>query len=180
MLDRAVHTDVPLLSADCVAPAWKTREPLDTSVEILRIVWEEVSWLPRPATFWEASMMREDDRLAGLREAIDLWRHKLAVGDLHDWPDIRADVRRSVEYFRKRPWASKVARLITYVAVPIGVAEALSGAVGVGLTVGAVGAASQCIADLVNRHRSHHWMSMGRDFIVRGRDGSSPVRPFGQ
>ena len=177
MLERAVDTDVALMSADCAAPAWRRTDSVEASARILKIVWDEVTWLPRPKTLREASLMRADDWVVGLRHAIDLWRHKIAVGDLSDWSHVRADIRRHVEHFTKKPWASQVVRLTTYVAVPVAVVETLLGNPGVGLTLGAVGCASQCIADLIERHKSRHWLSVGRDFIVRGGPPNKRTQP---
>jgi hypothetical protein len=164
---RSVESDIPLLSRDCVAPIWKAKSTTETAISILRVVWDEVSWLPRPKTFAEASEMRTDERLVHLQQAIDTWCHKLAVGDLSDWSDLRADIGQQVSRFKRKSWASRIAHITTYIALPTALVEILMSTSRAGITLTALGAASQCISDLIEKRRSSHWLSMGRDFVTK-------------
>lgn len=167
MFQHAVDSDLPVLSVDCAAPVWKCPAPAATDATILKIVWKQVSWLPHPKTFGDALRMQQDERMTALRNAVLLWQHKVMVGDVTDWSDLRADINRQVRYFRRKSWASRVARAVTYAAVPTGIAQTAVGPQEIGISIAAVGTVSQWIADLIERSKSRHWLSMGRDMIER-------------
>lgn len=163
----AVRSGLPFLAAHAAGPAWLDKGTTESQLRILELVIEEVPWLPRPKTFREAQMMLEDDRICGLRRDIDLWVHKLNVADLSGIDDVTADVRRRLQHFRGKPWASQAARLCTYIALPVSLAEALicHTAPAIGASIGVAGVGSQALADVMARLRKKSWLSLGKDCL---------------
>ena len=59
---RAINSGYPLVSRFGAAQAWLALESQETRFQIVKIVWDEMGWLPGPKTFAEAASMRDDAR----------------------------------------------------------------------------------------------------------------------
>jgi len=164
-IERSIELQSPFFSVDAAGPAWVSPWPSEPHIQVFRIIWEEVNWLPNPQSFVEALSMAEDDRIHGFRDDVDLWVHCLSVGALADLEDVRSSVLRRVAAFREKPWATRVGRLVTYAAAPVAATEVISGSYGLGLGVAAVGSALQWISDRMEATKKSSWLSLGRDML---------------
>jgi len=164
-LDRSVISSTPLLSVDSAGPAWLSSSNVKDKLSMFRVVFEEIDWLPKPSTFREAWDMYNDDRMVSLRNYIEVLFDKCASGELSQISDVRNDIKKTVSRYKNKTWAANTCRVVTYVTVPISVAEVLMGGAALGLGLGFAGATSQLISDLFDRNRKKHWLSIGNDFI---------------
>lgn len=158
-VNRSVDTGIPFLSRDAAAPAW-IRSGIETERRVLRLVFEEVDWLPRPATFKEAHAMAQDERLAGLRTYITEVTERARIEDLDRYEQLREQIRRDVKAFRSKPWAARVAKLLVYAAVPAEIVGMLCHSHVVGVSVASLGAACEWVARMCAKQRGRHWLSM--------------------
>lgn len=165
MIERSISENLPLFCIDTAGPVWLSRSVVDHPIRILRIAWDEVPWLPMPTSFREAHSMIEDDRIAGLRSDIELWANKLAVGEFESLGEIRQHIKRRVDSFQGKPWAAKLGRWITYVAVPGWLADVLIGTPMIGLGITILGTSTQWIGDLMETKKKKSWLSLGRDWL---------------
>jgi hypothetical protein len=163
-VQRSIEYQVPLLSVDAAGPAWISESVTVPRLKVLEVVWDEIEWLPRPKTLREALVVAQDARIQGLRKDIELWTNLLLVGKLEDLQDLRRTLRTKIRRFQNAPWASRVGRVVTYISLPIGIAETLTGRVGPGLGLSALGIASDRLASFTERHRRDSWLSLGREF----------------
>ncbi len=164
-LERSVITSTPLMSVDTAGPSWLSSSHVDDHLAILKIVFEEVGWLPQPRNFKEAWNMFNDDRMVSLREYIKYLFEMLTIGDVSQMGQIRNNIKEAVDPFKTKSWASKISKIVTYMAVPVSVAEVLLGNIGVGLGAGFIGTTSQFISDAITRSKQKSWLSIGRDFM---------------
>jgi hypothetical protein len=167
MFQRAILLGRPLLSKTAAGPAWIDKTEVKSKTKILKIVWEELGWLPRPSSFHEARSMLQDERIESLRSDISLWHHKFAVGDLTDEFELRHMIQDKASRFIRKSWASHVSHFVTYFAVPVAVAEIILGSIPIGLTLTGLGAASQFIDGQLERTKQKSWLSMGSDYLQR-------------
>ena len=78
--------------------------------------------------------------------------------------DIAKKVGRISRAFRRKSWASRIAGLTAYTAIPTTFADMVLGH-GIGVGAALVGTAAQFISDAVERSRMKHWISLGTDLI---------------
>ena len=158
-IERSIDLEIPFFSRDAAAPAW-IRESSRSDIHILRLVFDEVDWLPKPLTFKEAFSMAQDERLNGLRIYIRQLSERAVVGDLAQSEDIAEQIRKDVRTFRGKPWASRIAQFVAYAAVPAEVAGMLCHTHIVGISAASLGAVSEWIASIRTRQKKEHWLSM--------------------
>mgnify|MGYP001419192576 FL=1 len=123
-IERSIDLEIPFFSRDAAAPAW-IRTDSCSDCHILRLVFDEVNWLPKPRTFKEAYSMAQDERLVGLRAYVRQLAERSAVGDLKQHDDITEQIRKDVSAFRSKPWAARIAQFVAYAAVPAEIAGLL-------------------------------------------------------
>lgn len=158
-IDRSVNLSIPFYSCDAAAPAWIRKEH-DTENCILRVLFEEVDWLPRPCTFKEAYLMAQDERIIGLRTYIKTLTEKTTIGDLDLQETLREKIKKDVRTFRGKPWASRVAKFIAYAAVPAEIAGLICNAHMVGVSVASLGATCEWMASICSKKKNKHWLSI--------------------
>lgn len=158
--DKSLACEVPLYSRELAGVHWVSISPKDSESAILECILDEASWLPDPKSFEEAHNMRQDERFQDLLSYIELWAHRIATGEVSDIVEIRTAIKTKVKRFHGKSWAAPVARITTYVALPVGIAEAIVGSVVGGLGIGSLGFAAQFIDDMLKRSKSKSWLSM--------------------
>lgn len=161
-IDKSVRFGIPLMSKDAAGPAWLAPDINEVRLKILKIVFEEVSWLPQPKSFAEAASMMQDERIAGLQADIKRWLELLMAGKLEDVHELRGAVRKKMEAFRGRTWASRINGWIAYMAIPTTVADTILGNGLIGIGAAGIGTASQFISDRVEKRKEKGWLSIGR------------------
>jgi hypothetical protein len=164
-ISRSLANNLPFVSGDAAGPAWLSDGFAGEKMRTFHVVLDELRWLPRPSSFDEAISMTEDERIGNLRKNIGLLTDALMSGELIDHGDLRAQLREDAKRLEGRSWTGRAARVVTYVSVPLGIAETYAGNAGVGLGLTSLGAAAQALSDLDTRSRRGSWLSMGRDFI---------------
>lgn len=162
-LERSLDYGVPFWSRDATAPCWIPKEIISNKVHILKAILDKVEWFPNPQTFSEAMKISDDDRMDDLRNALDLWIHKLCTGEYKDLSDVKKEIRNISKKFNNKPWASKVGRFVTYLAVPATAADALLTGGVIGASLSAVGVSAQCIGDRIEKSKQKSWVSLGND-----------------
>lgn len=122
------------------------------------VFFEECGFAPRPVSFADVLRMREDRRISAWRATTHAWGAALTE-EKASLAEYRAELAARVAAIQRAGIAGRVASLSTVLALPIGVAEALSGVVGPGIAVSAIGAFADSTVRLV-RHR-HRWLLVG-------------------
>jgi hypothetical protein len=156
-----VDLEIPFLSQDLAAPAWISKDCL-SETKIVSIVLEEVTWLPRPRTFREAFSLSQDERVIGFRKYIREIHERTIIGDLTGHADLREQVRKDVKWFQRKPWAGRVAKVITYAALPAELAGLLFGSHLIGISVASLGSISEWFSTMAARQKTRHWLSMSK------------------
>jgi len=160
-IDRSVDLSVPFFSCDAAAPAW-IRKDLQLETAVMKIVLEEVDWLPRPRSFREAYLMSQDERIVGLRTYIRILTESASIGNSELQGAVRSEIKKELRYFHNKPWASRVAKFVAYAAVPAEIAGILCEAHMVGVTIAGLGAACEWIGSICAKRKNKHWLSMTR------------------
>lgn len=165
---KSLFSNIPLFSETLSAPVWKSDLSINSRYEILNILWNEIVWFPKPKNFKEALDMSQDERIVSLRNYIDKLSFKLSIGELDELSDIKFEIQKEVSHFIGKSWASQISRFSTYSSIPIGVSEMLLAGSGYfGLTLSSIGMLSQAASDKIEKNKSKHWISLGRDFMKR-------------
>ncbi len=159
-LARAIDLGVPLLSRTMAAPSWINSAFSNSQLQVCKVVFDQISWLPRPKTFREATAMGADEHLVQLRSLVGHLTEKLLLGDFQTAEELSGEIRKTVEAFRRKPWAARTGAFLTYVSLPLALGEALVGTPVVGISTATVGTALQAISDRVEASRRRHWLSM--------------------
>ena len=162
-LERSIDHGVPYWSSDAIGPYWIPNELVSDRLKILKVIFEDVEWFPNPQTFSEAMEIADDPRMVDLRNNLDLWLHKLGTGEYHDISDIRKHIRDITTKFNNKPWATKVGRFVTYIAVPATVLDSLLTGGVIGTTLLVVGAGAQGLGDRIEKSKRKSWVSLGHD-----------------
>lgn len=163
VIKESIIKGTPLLPKDAAGPAWVAPELKDARIQLLKIAYDEVSWLPAPKDLSESYSMSNDDRMVSLRHDLHHLQELILAGKLKDAQDARAQIRSRVEYFRGKSWATSFGGFLTYVGVPVGVADMLVGSGYIGFGAAAIGTASQFISDAIDRSKAKSWLSIGLD-----------------
>lgn len=124
---------------------------------------KDIEWFPNPQTFREALAIADDSRIVDLRSRIDLWVHRLSIGEYRDLSDIRKEIRAIVAGFSNKSWATRVSRLVTYLAIPTTVLDLLMSGGAIGATLSVVGTGAQWLGDRIETNKRRSWVSLGHD-----------------
>ncbi len=133
-VDKAIEVGVPLLSETMAAPSWVNNDYNQTQLQVLRTIFDNVTWLPRPKTFSEAVSMGSDEHVSKLKSLVRDLTEKLLLGDFRDTDELSGELRKTIEAFKRKPWAARTGAFLTYISVPIAIGEALAGTSVVGIS----------------------------------------------
>lgn len=161
--ERSIDHGAPFWSKDAIGPYWIPNELVSNRLKILKVILEDVEWFPNPKTFSEAMEIADDPRMVDLRNNLDLWLHKIGTGEYHDLSDIRKHIRGVTTKFINEPWATKVGRFVTYLAVPATVLDTLLTGGVIGATLSVVGVGAQGLGDRIEKSKRQSWVSLGHD-----------------
>jgi len=160
-IQRSVDLDIPFLSRDMAAPRWVSKDCL-TETTIVSIVFEEAVWLPRPQTFREAFALSQDERVVSFQNYIKDLYDRTIIGDLSCQAELREQVRKQIQCFKEKPWAGRLAKVITYAALPAEIAGMLCGSHLVGISVAGLGSVCEWISMMASSKKAKHWLSMSK------------------
>lgn len=126
-------------------PALDPRSLADHFVVLRTALAEDRGVLPRIRDIRHAVVLRRDPNLRSLREMLVEFHRSIQAGDADALESARREVRRAKRAMARRQTWQQGLDLVTYLAVPVGIAEALTGLppiAGTSLSVlGATGAA---------------------------------------
>lgn len=159
-IDRSIETGCRFVSRDALAPAWVTRDATDQEFAVLRMVLESPVGPTAPTTMREVVALNHDIRVVQLREWVADATAKLVGGSARDIERIRRDLDSGTSAGRNIHRAKGTASVVTYIAVPVGIAEIVTGTIGPGLGLSALGAVSEGLAAMLRRRGVRHWTSM--------------------
>lgn len=134
------------------------RTPTDagTSLQVLRIVMEEIPYLPVVESVSDVLRLREDKRIRPFRETLHRWARRMEQGDAKEEARLRQELRKSCTSLKKLKRYQTVNRFVTYLAVPaIAVPELRIPATALSL----LGAAIELRADIIKWRT--RWLRIG-------------------
>jgi len=110
----------------------------------------------------EAIDLRNKPYVADWRSCMKRWAHHFAAGNTAGASKVRREIALVSKGFKSAKWASRVSGIVTYMAIPLLLADAmLGGVIGIpaGIVSAVVGTASQAIGDL--GQRKYGWIMIG-------------------
>ena len=159
-IERSVVQSKPFLSVDALAPAWVHNDGSEPQFEVVKAVFELPDFPSLPRTFLAVSMLDGDPRLTSLRSFVDWATNRILTCEATAVQQVRRETERIASRKRRRERIAGLTEAITYVSLPVGGLEAISGMVGPGLGLASLGALSQGISSILTRNSVRHWSSL--------------------
>jgi hypothetical protein len=131
-------------------------------IRIYQIYLKESGLLPSPKGFDDVLRLREDKHIRSLRRALWRWveTHPDVGGDLTLLSDMRAEISAASAAVKKLEGPARLANLVGYIALPISVAEAITGGSLIGLLLAP--SAQQSTHTAFSKLRRFGWIKFGR------------------
>jgi hypothetical protein len=162
LVGRSVETNAPLYSSSQTSLG-NSSAPQSSQGDLLRVYrlfLSERGLLPAPRTIGELQKLRDDHALDSLRTVLREWVEAARDGDEFDVVNhIRRDMELASRDARRAKGIQSAGRILTYVGLPVAVADAINGSL-VGLPLAAVGVAMDAASSKVLRGRA--WYQLGR------------------
>jgi hypothetical protein len=159
-INQSVHHSIPLIDSDLLAPAWIRKDPSAPEFEVIKAVIEVPDGPQLPRTLSAVQTLEGDPRLIDLRNFVDFAVNRILTGESDALTEVKREVSRIHRLARRGERAGRVAQLTTYVALPVGVAEVVLGAIGPGLAIGSLGFLTQGLQNFVLRRKRSHWLTL--------------------
>jgi hypothetical protein len=159
-IERSVEQEVPFFSRDALAPAWIHVDATAPEFEVIRAVLEIPDGPTLPATLSAVADSAVDPRVLRLRQFIKWASERILTFDSSAIQEVQREGERALLYGQRGIAASRIARVVTYLSVPIGTAEAISGVVGPGLVLTYLGALGEAASAVIKRFSRRHWISL--------------------
>jgi hypothetical protein len=159
-IERSVEQGVPFLSRDALAPAWIHTDAEAPQFEVVRAALDVPDGPSLPPTLSALAEVSADPRVADLREFVSWASDRILTIDSSAVQEVQREVRRVNSRRKRSRRATAIARVVTYMAVPVGSAEALSGVAGPGLALAGLGVLGEAVASMMRRLDRRHWISL--------------------
>ncbi len=160
VLRQSVESGLPLLSSSLAAPAWVQQRGTEPQYEVMKFIHSLPDGPALPPTFRSLQSLTNDGRLTGLREFVDFATNRILTAESDAISEVKKEMARVARTHRADRRSGQVAQAVTFISVPVGVAEALSGVVGPGLSLTLLGGLSQGLSLYMQRTRSRRWTSL--------------------
>lgn len=134
-------------------------KPTDEQYRLYQIILEEDCTFPFPRTLSSAIELINDNRIVDFRNLLTLWMNNLKNGDTIDELKVRREIQKAKKSLEKVSSNKKVARIVSYVSLPVGVASAIMG-IPAGIILTPVGP----ILNLKNHFtkKKNNWLLLGK------------------
>jgi hypothetical protein len=163
-LRLAEDSSCPVMLPSDVAVTPNNTRPKSITPDLLRVYrvyLSESGLLPTPRTFNDALRLREDSRLRSLRRALDRWHAGYAAGQ--DEAELVQEIRKEITAANAVTGGledlAKIGSLVSYVSLPIGIADAINGSL-TALFLAPIGPAIETYRLL--KLRRFGWVKFGR------------------
>lgn len=159
-IQRSVDQGVPFLSRDALAPEWIQSDEESPQFEVIEAIFSVPDGPELPPSFGALRQLDQDPRVVHLREFVDWATNRILTAETTALHEVQKEVQRAARGARNRERGRRVSEAVTYLGVPVGVAETLAGTAGVGLSLASLGALGQGISSMIARSESRQWMSL--------------------
>jgi hypothetical protein len=164
LLETSAALQLPVFSNFRRVPKISAGNPLtafDSNASVaLGIYLNESLSIPKIATLEDVLKLRNDQRIKFFRNKIFQWCEKLRAGNLGSEEEIRREIREANAAIEDIGKYKKVAMWMTFLSVPVGIVELLTGLPISLLTFTPLGVVIE-IANLV-KERQYRWLLFGR------------------
>ena len=148
---EANRLDVPILS-DLVEikgiEAKLLNNVQDDTYQLTSIVMDDVLSYPQPSSLEEAVCLNANPAVRNLKDGLLSWSEEISNGDSNGEQKARKELRQITKAMHASKVSGKIGRFVTYVSIPVAIADMLISGGFIGLTATAVGASVQAISDL--------------------------------
>ncbi len=164
LLEASAQLNVPIFSNIRRVPkvgAGIDKQVFDPNTRLaLGIYMKETLTIPKTDTMEDVLRLRNDSRIRNFREKISKWCTKLRAGEIGSEDAIRAEIREANAAIEDIGKYKKIGMWVTFLSVPIGVAEFLMGLPISLLTVTPLGVGLEVTSIL--KERKYRWLLFGR------------------
>ena len=159
-ITKSITSSAPFLSSDALGPAWISQGGDEPQYQLIKAIFDLPDGPRRPDTFQRIQELEGDRKLRSLREYVDFAMNRVLTADANAIAEVKREAAAVVRSRRLSHRLETVAQAVTYIAVPVGIAEAYADVVGPGIAISVLGALGQGMASTLNRRNTNHWTSI--------------------
>jgi hypothetical protein len=161
-VERSIQEGIPFVSREELAPTWIQTSDSSPQFEVVRAALDIADGPIPPKSVKALAESMNDPRVVDFRKFVSWATNRVLTAEGNAIREVQREVRRVSSRRDRVRRAEGITRVVTYIAVPVGAAEAMLRASGPGLAFAGVGALAEGFASTLKRLHRNHWITLGR------------------